>query len=110
MSVTSKDPRHTIITALRYSTAWIEDADVRSSGDGWVARLHLCPTLAAARAEQQGLRDGSLRAALRDNKLRDLIGGYVVEANARLPRSRQVVAYDFGHQAEVVKAPTDSSE
>lgn len=108
MSSAAIDPRELIASALRQSTVWIEDAFVAPAVGGWSARLQLSPTIAAARADNQGLRNTSLRAALKEKAVVDLIDGYVAAVNHRLPDSCRIVSreFDLSLEPESDLAPT----
>lgn len=49
--------------------------------------------MAKARAEQQGLADNSLVAAVNDNCVRRQCDSYVASLNEALPPNAQIVAY-----------------
>lgn len=95
MQMLTEDHRQLITDALKRSTVWIADAQVEPLASGWAARLLLCPAIASARAGQQGLRDGSLRSAIGEQSVIDLLDSYIARVNETLPRSCQIVSREF---------------
>lgn len=91
----AEDHRQLIGDALKRSTVWIADAHVEPEDRGWTARLVLCPKVAESRAEQQGLSDRSLRSAICERGVIDLLDSYIAKVNETLPTSCQVVSRKF---------------
>jgi hypothetical protein len=87
-------PAHEIIArAVRASTPWFLDVDLRARTEGWVAFVRLNPTMAKVRATEQGLRDKSLATAANDEQVRRMWDWYIARANKQLPPDHQIVAY-----------------
>jgi hypothetical protein len=86
-------PAETISRTVCATTPWFLDADLSAHPDGWSASIRLNPTMARVRAEQQGLRDGSLAAAVNDARVRRMWDSYVARANTALPPDAQIVEY-----------------
>jgi len=84
-----------ISEALRRATVWVEAVDVRRVEQGWSARLVLSPGGDSARAEQQGLKDGSLRAELAQDSVIQMLDAYITKVNEQLPASCQIVSREF---------------
>lgn len=99
-----------ICDALKRATIWIADAHARPTPDGWSVRLVLCPNVASARAEQQGLRDKSLRFAVSQQSVLDLIDGYVADVNETLPAACRIASceLDLSLEAEPKRASRES--
>lgn len=95
MQMLTEDHKQLITDALKRSTVWIADAQVEPVASGWAARLLLCPAIASARAGQQGLRDRSLRSAIREPSVIDLLDSYIARVNETLPSSCQIVSREF---------------
>jgi hypothetical protein len=87
------DHKRLVIDALKQST--IADVDARRTASGWSVQLVLDPNVAGGRAEQQGLRDRTLRAAMREKSVIDLLESYISAVNKLLPSSCEIVTWEF---------------
>ncbi len=90
-----EDQKQLITETLKQSTVWIADATVERTGDGWAARLLLNPDVAGGRAEQQGMRDKSLRSAIKEPRVIRLLDSYITDVNKVLPSSCQILSREF---------------
>jgi hypothetical protein len=84
-----------ISAALVDATPWFLQARVRRLDAGWEAVVRLDPHMATARAEQQGLKDGSLRAALAEEAVRRTLDAYVARVNRALAPDARIASYAF---------------
>jgi hypothetical protein len=75
------------------ATPWFLEAHVRPCSDAWAALIRLDPTMALARAEQQGLANASLAAAAADDALRRMWAMYVIAVNQQLLPGRRIVSH-----------------
>lgn len=82
--------RQRVAGRLRSASRWFLDVELQPSTGGWNAAVRVDPNVAKARAEQQGLPDGSLKAAAKDDRVRHVCDTQIARVNASLPSGQRI--------------------
>lgn len=84
-----------LVRRLRAALPLIGRADLTPAPEGWVAVIHLDPLLVRSRAEQQGLDDESLAAAVASPRVRRAVAQAVEAANADAPPQARIARHQL---------------
>jgi len=80
----------TIGGAVRQTAPWIERVDVHLEPDGFLVRLYPDRQMVMARANQQGLGDKSVAAAIRSPRFQRALAAAVERANVSLDPEHRI--------------------
>jgi nitrate reductase beta subunit len=84
----------TIQGAVRQTAPWIERVDVGLEPDGFLVRLYPDRLMVMARAIQQGLRDESVKAAVRNPRFQRALVAAVERANRPLDPEHRIQRHE----------------
>jgi hypothetical protein len=82
-----------ISAELARASMLVGGVDVARRPEGWVATILLNPGVIRARADQQGLPDGSVRAAAASPRIQQQVAAVVEHVNDRLPGRDRIVSH-----------------
>lgn len=89
--------RRRLARMLQTASPWFLKVDLQPSLGGWSATMQIDPNMAKARADQQGLQDQSLRAAVRDERVRQVWEAHIARVNTSLPAGQRIVSYSLSN-------------